>query len=177
MSASLFFLFVFATSFLESFKSLLFSVHFLNSFSFFGLGYLLLSLAVRFFSFWFLAMLQKGCAGRIVVKAYEGPSVSGELAPAYKVKSGSGEVWNSHDRLLRQHRKETFINKWHLVTVLIPSYATEQLVTVERWRLKFTDRLRHAGVKMLLDFLKGNDHQRNKKIQGLAVNPFICNLV
>ncbi|KAL6525344.1 hypothetical protein OROHE_015651 [Orobanche hederae] len=41
-------------------------------------------------------------------------------------------VWNYHDRLLRQHRKETFINKWRLVTVLTPSYATEQLVTVER---------------------------------------------
>ncbi|KAL6561413.1 hypothetical protein OROMI_017014 [Orobanche minor] len=49
------------------------------------------------------------------------------------IESGSGEVWNSHDRLLRQHRKETFINKLRPVTVLIPSYATEQLVTVERW--------------------------------------------
>ncbi|KAL6522299.1 hypothetical protein OROHE_016852 [Orobanche hederae] len=57
---------------------------------------------------------------------------------------GSGEVWNSLDRLLRQHKKETFINKWRLVTVLIPSYATEQLVTVKRWVLKFADRQRHA---------------------------------
>ncbi|KAL6578715.1 hypothetical protein OROMI_008931 [Orobanche minor] len=102
---------------------------------------------------------------------------------------GSGEVWNSHDRLLRQHRKETFINKWRLVTVLIPSNATEQLVTIERWlsevfeslfgfiikgkgcQLKFADRLGHAGVNMLLDFLKGNDHHRNKKIQPLHIHP------
>ncbi|KAL6576442.1 hypothetical protein OROHE_000223 [Orobanche hederae] len=41
--------------------------------------------------------------------------------------------------------------------------------------LKFADRLGHAGVKMLLDFLKGNDHHRNKKIQPLHIHPlFLC---
>lgn len=35
--------------------------------------------------------------------------------------------------ILRQRRKETFINKWRLVTVPITSYATKQLVTFERW--------------------------------------------
>ncbi|KAL6557946.1 hypothetical protein OROMI_018296 [Orobanche minor] len=41
----------------------------------------------------------------------------------------------------------------------------------EVFELKFADRLGHAGVNMLLDFLKGNDHHRNKKIQPLHIHP------
>lgn len=40
-----------------------------------------------------------------------------------------GKVSKSPDRILRQRRKETFINKWRLVTVPIPSYVNKQLVT------------------------------------------------